>query len=159
QCEPYNFKDDALEKQQHLAVAPIHGRSDRVVEFSGGEYADERMQEFGFPRQHFFAPDVAHEFMALPVEEAVGCLVAMTSTDPAPLIDFAEKQLAAEQWRDATGAVLRARELDKAGALKARADAIDAQVDARCAPEAQRLADAIAKNKDNRWVDDFWEFR
>ncbi|HEX5011307.1 MAG TPA: hypothetical protein VFY71_12995 [Planctomycetota bacterium] len=159
QCEPYNFKDDAVQKLQHMAVAPIHGRKDTVVAFSGGEYADRRMQEFGFPRQHFFAPEVGHEFMALPVEEAIRWLLAMTSADPAALLDFADKQVAAEQWRDATGAALRARELDKAGVLKARADAIAAQVDARCAPDAKRLADAIAKNKDNRWVDDFWDFR
>jgi predicted esterase len=160
QCEPGNFKEDALEKQLRIAVAPIHGKADDVVEFTGGDYCHKRMQEFGFPRLHLFAPDrVGHGFMFLPVEEAIRWLEAMTSEDPAALLDFAEKQLAAEEWRDAMGAVLRAREFDKAGALKARADEIAKKVDAKCAPDAKRLEDAIAKGKGNGWVDDFWEFR
>jgi pimeloyl-ACP methyl ester carboxylesterase len=159
QCEPNAFKADAIEKQLHLAVAPIHGRSDKLVEFSSGEYCYQRMQEFGFPRLHFFAVDAGHEFMNLPVEEAVRWLQQMTSDDPAQLLDFAEKQVAAKEWRDAMGAVLRARELDQANTLGARADALANQIDAQCAAEAERLADAIGKNKDNGWVDDYWEFR
>jgi len=159
QCEPTAFKDEALEKLLRVAVAPIHGRTDDVVKFSGGEYCDKRMQEFGFTRLHFFAPELGHAFMFLPVEEAIRWLAAMTSEDPAELLDFAEYQLAAHEWRDAMGAVLRAREFDEAGALAARADAIERQVDTQCEPEARRLVEAIAKNKDNGWVDDFWEFR
>jgi hypothetical protein len=97
--------------------------------------------------------------MFLPVEDAIRWLDAMSSEDPAALLDFAEKQALAEEWRDAMGAVLRARELDKAGAQKARADEIAKKIDGKCAADAKRLEDAIAKNKDNKWVDDFWEFR
>jgi predicted esterase len=156
QCEPDNFKD--TERLHGIAVAPIHGKADDVVEFS--DYCYKRMQEFGFPRLHFFAPErVGHGFMFLPVEEAIRWLEAMTSEDPVALLDFAEKRLAAEEWRDAMGAVLRAKELDKGGALKARADEIVRKIDAKCAPEAKRLSDLIAKDKGNGWVDDFWEFR
>jgi predicted esterase len=160
QCEPDCFKPDAVEKQHKVAVAPIHGQGDDVVEFTSGDYCFKRMQESGFPRLHFFAPErQGHAFMYLPVEEAIRWLEAMSSEDPAALLDFAEKQLAAEEWRDAMGAVLRAREFDKAGALKARGDEIARKIDAKCAPEAKRLQDAIGKDKDNGWVDDFWEFR
>ncbi|MFI5402285.1 MAG: hypothetical protein ACHQ1G_05060 [Planctomycetota bacterium] len=160
QCEPDSFKPDAVEKQHRIAVAPIHGKADNVVEFSGGDYCFKRMQESGFPRLHLFAPERAgHAFMYLPVEEAIRWLEAMTSEDPAALLDFAEKQLAAEEYRDAMGAVLRAREFDKEGALKARGDEIVKKIDAKCAPEAKALAKAIAESKNNKWVDDFWEFR
>lgn len=160
QCEPDRFKEDAVAKQLRIAVAPIHGRSDDVVEFSGGEYCYRRMQEFGFPRLHFFAPErVGHGFMFLPVEEAVRWLEAMTSEDPAALLDFAQKQLDAGEYRDAMGAVLRAREHDKGVALKARADGIERAVDAKAGPDAKRLEAAIRADKDNGWVDDFWELR
>ena len=97
--------------------------------------------------------------MYLPVEEAIRWLEAMTSEDPAALLDFAQKQLDAGEWRDAMGAVLRAREFDKGGAQKARAEEIERKIDAKCAPDAKALAKAIAENRNNKWVDDFWEFR
>jgi pimeloyl-ACP methyl ester carboxylesterase len=160
QCEPTWFKKEAIEKQRRIAVAPIHGRADSTVPFSSGHYAAQRMEELGLPRLHFFAADkVGHPFMALPVEPAIRWLDAMTSPDPAALLDHAEQQLAAGEWRDASGAAQRARSLDKGGALAARAEAVERAVDAACAPDAERLATAIARTKDNSWVDDFWEFR
>lgn len=160
QCEPTWFGKDAIEKQRRIAVAPIHGRADTTVPFSSGQYAEQRMEELAIPRLHFFAPEQqGHAFMFLPVEPAIRWLDAMTSTDPGALLDFAEQQLAAREWRDASAAAQRARSLDKAGTLAARADAVELAVDAAAAPEAARLVTAIAKTKDNSWVDDFWTFR
>jgi len=161
QCEPDQFRDPKLVARQHeVAVAPIHGQADNVVEFDSGEYCFLRMQESGFPRLHFFAPKgLGHAFMYLPVEEAIRWLLVMTSDDPSALAHFAESCFKDGQYRDATGALLRARELDKAGALSDRLADLEKKIDARAEPAAKKLEKAIAENRNNKWVDDFWEFR
>jgi len=162
QCDPdFSFFDDPdiREAQRRVALAPIHGENDNVVEFSAGLHCYEQMQDGGFPALHFFTAKCGHEFAFLPVEDAVRWLETMASDDAARLVDLAESRLKAKEYRDATAAVLRAREAGAKGDVAKRTDAVEASVDGAAGKDAAKLLEVIRKGKDNRWVDDFWVFR
>jgi hypothetical protein len=61
--------------------------------------------------------------------------------------------------RGAIAALRRAAEQDSKGSLKAERVALEARIDARAAPEAERLEKLLQKDADSSWVPDFWEFR
>lgn len=161
QCEPSNF-DDEQERalQRAVALAPIHGRRDTVVDFSSGEYCYQAMQDGGFPALRFFAPEsVGHEFNRLPLEEAVRWLEVLHSGDSARLVTFGEEQLEQGHPRSATAAAVRAASADDNGTATEAIAALHAAVDSAAQSEAEDLEQRIAENKDGSWVDDFWEFR
>jgi predicted esterase len=155
QCEPDEFRREQSEQQHRVAVAVIHGRKDDVVDYSGGAYCHLRMLDGGFPSVRLFAPDnVGHQFAWLPVADALHWLVQITADDPSELLSFAEKRLqgstaqTSDCWRD-IGAVLQRLAKEKP----------DAALAGRVASLQKKLADAIAKDKDGAWVDEFLAFR
>jgi pimeloyl-ACP methyl ester carboxylesterase len=158
QCEPDGFEDEGVRAaQRSLALAPIHGREDTVVEFSAGQYCVDRLRDGGFPTLRFFAPErVGHQFAWLPVEPAVRWLDAMTSGDALRLLELAEGELDAGRFRSATAAALRAQ---AAGATTQAVERLHARVDAAATGEAARLLAAIEGNEDGTWVPAFLEFR
>ena len=160
QCEPDNFTD-AKERaaQRAVAVAPIHGKNDNVVEFSSGEYCHQRMVDGGYPTLHFFTNDVGHQFALLPVEDAVRWLETMASGDAKRLVELAERSAARGDYRDALAALARARDARNASDVRADLDKIAAKVEAKAKPDAEKLEKQIKANKDGRWVDDFLTFR
>jgi len=160
QCEPDNFTDEKVRAAQRaVAVAPIHGKSDNVVEFSSGEYCYQRMIDGGYPAVHFFTSGVGHQFALLPVEQAVRWLETMTSNDAARLVKLAEESIREDAWRDAQAALLRARDADGAAGQRGAIDAAQAKIDAKAEPLAEKLEKEIRANKNGKWVDDFLAFR
>jgi hypothetical protein len=98
-------------------------------------------------------------FAVLPVDDAIQWLESMTSDDPATLVAFAEKQVAAKEWKDAIAAAERAKALDKGGKLASKIKAVTAAVAQEAGPRAKTLEKAIVGAKDDSWVADFDDFR
>jgi pimeloyl-ACP methyl ester carboxylesterase len=161
QCEPSYFEDAKVRAaQRRLPVAVVHGEKDTVVEFSAATYTHEALQDGGFPLLRLFNdPKAGHPWAFLPVDDALRWLEELTSTEPEALLAFAERAIEEERWRDATGALGRARALSNDPAALERIGALAARVDQAAAPEAERLARVIAADKNDAWVDSFWEFR
>lgn len=161
QCEPDNFKDEKIRRQQRdIPIAVIHGRADTVVSYSGGEYCHNRMIDGEFPMVRLYAPKgVGHAFNALPVEEAVRWLETMTSRDPTRLIEYGESAFGQGAYRDAIAALVLARALDTKGSVAQRAKALAAKIDRRAEPEAKKLEKKIRISKKGSWVEDFHLFR
>lgn len=160
QCEPDVFDDEELRKAQRATpLAVVHGRNDGAVAFSQGLSSFRSFEEHGFPMLRLFDNDAPHAFVALRWVEAVEWLDALTSDDVDTLLEFAQRRLDEDGFRDATAAVLRARELGLSGARKERADAIARTVDEYAEGDAERLREAITANEDGTWVDGFLEFR
>ena len=160
QCEPDNFSDEKERAAQRaVAVAPIHGKNDNVVEFSSGQYCHQRMLDGGYPTLHFFTNNVGHQFALLPVEEAVRWLETMVSGDAKRLVELAGKSVAGGNYRDALAALARARDAKNVGDVRAELDKVAAKIEAKAKPEAEKLEKKIKANKDGRWVDDFLAFR
>jgi predicted esterase len=161
QCEPGNFEDEQVRRAQRaVALAPIHGENDDVVDFASGVYCHERMLDGGFPALRFFThPRAGHMFALLPVEEAVRWLEALSSEDPEALVAFAEEAVAGERWRDVTAATARAARLDAEGALTSRIERARAAVDRAAEPLLRDLLPAAQANADGAWIDGFLAFR
>ena len=145
QCEPDYFDDKEIRgKQRKVAIAMIHGENDPVVKFSGGEWCYRAMVDGNFPKLHFFTDKrAAHMFAHLPVDKAVRWLDTMTSTDSKTVLAFAEKQFRDGNYRDATGALVSIQELGVPSGLDPRVSALQAKINAKARPEADRLAKAI----------------
>jgi pimeloyl-ACP methyl ester carboxylesterase len=161
QCEPSFFDDEKIRAaQRRVPIAIVHGEKDDLVEFSAATYTNDSLQDGGFPLLRLFnAPNKGHAWAFLPVDEALTWMETLASEDPELLIAFAEEAVEAQRWRDACGALARARESAKATALQERIDALSGQVDVAASQEAASLAKSIAANADAKWVDAFWEFR
>ncbi len=123
QCEPSAYADEALKaKQRSVPLAIIHGRNDPIVGFGMGEYAASLFPDSGWPAFRFFADDHAgHMFARLPVALAIRWLEVMSSDDPNRLLDFAERRIKDDGWRDAIAAVRRAKTLKDVDAKPRRA--------------------------------------
>jgi predicted esterase len=161
QSEPTAYTNAAIRAQQRQgALVIIHGENDPVVRFSQGKTTYESFVNDGFPRVRFLTHKTAgHVFMGLPVEEGVRWLESITSDDAATLLAFAEKQLAARQYRDATGALDRLRDLGAEKAHRSRIQAIQGAIENEAAGKAGALLRAIREARDDSWVGDFGEFR
>ena len=160
QCEPDEFKKEQSDRQHRVAVAVIHGRKDDVVDFQGGAYCHLRMLDGGFPCVRLFAPDnVGHQFAWLPVQDALHWLAQITADEPEGLVTFAEARVRDKTWRD-VGAVLQRLGGSKPDAAFAgRIATLQQQLAEAAGPPTKRLADAIAKDRNGAWVDDFLAFR
>lgn len=161
QCEPTAFEDaDLRARQRSIAVAILHGENDPAVDFAMGRAAYESFEDDGFPRLRLFAdPRAGHMFGRLPVDQAIEWLEASTSDNPAALLDFAAARAAAGEYRDATAALLRSRELDTENRLAKKRKPIEDKIKKEAAPKAKELAAAIAAAKDGSWVEEFLQFR
>jgi predicted esterase len=167
QCDPDYFEDDMIRAaQQRIPLAIVHSQSDPTVPFGNGRNAFQRFQDGGFPMLRFFTDERgAHMFSRLPVEQAVRWLEDMNSSDPGGLMDFAERAYAAGRYRDAWAAADRVLGLGEAAlglgeaTLEPRVAALRAEIDAKAKVIADRLAAAIAANRDGSWVDELWSFR
>ncbi len=161
QCEPDVFNDEALRAaQRSVPLAIVHGKNDPNIDFSGARYAADLFGENGWPALRLFTSDTAgHQFMRLPVGEAIRWLEAMASDDPRILVDFAEKQARAGRYRDAIAALRKAKGLEQADAVKQRADRLRASIDIKAKAKAGEYAIKIRANRDNSWVDGFLAFR
>lgn len=161
QCEPDFFDDEALIRAQHgVALAPIHGRNDRVVGFSGSAYARERMLDAGFPRIRLFDhPTAAHMFARLPVPQAIEWIEALTTDDVSLALEFADECLSDELPRDALAALERAAQLDPDGRdLREFRDLRD-EVEKLAADAASDLLPRIQADENGAWIDDYLAFR
>ncbi|MBL8752778.1 MAG: alpha/beta fold hydrolase, partial [Planctomycetes bacterium] len=157
QCEPDVFADAGLrERQRRVAIAVVHGRNDDVVAFTQGEATFQSCLEHGFPTLRLFANGAGHGFSALPWQEAVEWLEAMSSPDAKVVAAAGQQALDEDRFRDATAAVLRLRALAPADAA---AKAIAAKVDEYVVADAERFAAALASPGDGAWIDDFLAFR
>jgi predicted esterase len=179
QAEPSAFADEPLRAAQRaVPLAIVHGKQDRVVAFSSGEYAATLFGEAGWPAFRFLADDTGagHMFARLPVGEAIRWLEAHASDDPAKLLDFAEQRLRAGGYRDAVAAVNRVTTLAPADpGVTERLDRLTRQIEAKAGPPAAEFlpritAAAAASGGDRdgngdegddgkRWIDDFLAYR
>ncbi len=161
QCEPSEFSDEKVRAaQRRIPFAIVHGEKDDVVEFSSGVHSLEAFQDGGFPMLRLFSDERAgHPWAFLPVDNALRWLDEMTGSDPEQLLRCAETALGEKRYRDATGALLRAKELDPSGRLGTTIGELFVRVDQAALPEASKLEKTLASNKDSSWVDPFWDFR
>ena len=93
------------------------------------------------------------------MEQAVRWLEAVTSEDPEALVAFVEKQLKAQQFRDAHAAATRARELDESKSHTARLDAVLRAIEAPAKAAAAKLEPAIKSATNDSWLPEFIRFR
>jgi predicted esterase len=162
QCEPCAYADEALRAAQRaVPLAIVHGKGDPAVDFSSGQYAATLFGEAGWPAIHFFADSsgAGHRFALLPVGEAIRWLEAHAADDPARLLDFAERRLKTEGYRDAVAALNRARTLQPAGALKERLDRQAGEVDAKARAGAEEFLPKIRGGQGPAWIDAFLTYR
>jgi predicted esterase len=161
QCEPDVFAEAALrEAQRKVPLAIIHGKTDPVVRFAGGQYAATVFGAASWPAFRFFADDSgAHMFARLPVGPAIRWLESLSSDDPAVLLAFAKKRLGENGYRDAIAALRRTRELKLDAAQKNSADQLARAISAKAAPGAAKYLSAIRSAKDNSWIDGFLAYR
>jgi predicted esterase len=161
QAEPTAYdKEEIRAAQRKLAIAIVHGENDEIVGFSQGKSTYESFLGDGFPMLRFFThPTAAHMFAVLPVDDALQWLESMTSDDPAALVAFAEKQMAAKEWKDTVAAAERAKALDKGGKHGSRIKAVLGAVEKEAGPKAKAIEKAIAGAKDDSWVAEFDDFR
>jgi predicted esterase len=161
QCEPEAYADPALRQaQRKVPLAIIHGKTDPLVGFAGGEYAAAVFGDAGWPAFRFFADDRgAHMFARLPVGPAIRWLEAHASDDPAGLLGFATKRLNEGGYRDAIAALRRARELKLDDKGQRRADQLARTIAAKAAPGAAKYLKLIRAAKDGSWIDGFLAYR
>ncbi len=161
QCEPAAFDKPELRAQQRKgAIAIVHAENDPVVEFSMGKSAHESFEDDAFPAVRLFADkEAAHMFALLPVEPAVRWLEAMTAETPEAMLEFAQKQLAAREWRDAGAALLRARDLDAKKKYGAKIKSLQQAIEKEAGAKVKEVEKLIKASKDDSWVADFVKFR
>jgi predicted esterase len=163
QCEPSAYADETLKAAQRaVPLAIVHGRQDRVVSFSSGQYAANLFGDAGWPAFRLFADDsgAGHMFARLPVNQAIRWLEAQSSDDPAKLLDFAERRLKAKGYRDAVAALNRARAMKLDGAMKQRLDRLSSEIDAKAAAGAGQFLARIRDDKPGKdWIDAFLAYR
>jgi len=161
QCEPNAYADTAVRQAQRKApLAIIHGKTDPMVGFAGGQYAATLFGDANWPAVRFFADDQgAHMFARLPVGPAIRWLEALASSDPAVLLEFAKKRLGEKGYRDAIAALRRARELKLDAGQKRRADELARTISAKAAPDAAKYLKLIKAGKDGSWIDGFLAYR
>ena len=162
QCEPSAYTDEKLRAgQRAVPLAIIHGKQDKVVEFSSGEYAATIFGEANWPAFRFFADTsgAGHMFGRLPVGEAIRWLAAQTSDDPIVLLDFAEKRMKAQGYRDAVAALNRARAMKLDDAARQRLDGLARDVDAKAAAGAETFLPKVRAGEGGPWIDGFLTYR
>jgi predicted esterase len=161
QCEPSAYDDAPLRKAQRaVPLAIVHGKTDPIVDFGMGWYAATLFGESGWPAFRFFADDSGqHMFARLPVGDAIQWLLALSSDDPARLLDFAEARLKQRAYRDAIAALDRAKSLGLKGDQAARHARLARQVDTPARAGAKDLLPKIKANRDNTWIDAFLDYR
>lgn len=98
-------------------------------------------------------------FSRLPVGPAIRWLEAMTSDQPAVLLDLAERRIKEQGHRDAIAAIRRARGLPLDDQAKACLERVSAAITKAAQPRARTYLEAITAGKDNSWVDGFLAFR
>jgi hypothetical protein len=146
--------------KRKIPLAIIHGKTDPVVGFAGGEYAARIFGDAGGPAFRFFADDQgAHLFARPPVGPAIRWLETQSSTKPAPLVDFAKKRIGEGGYRDAIAALNRARGLKLEEAEKRRVDQLAPTIAAKAAPSAAKYLKLVRAAKDGSWIDGFLAYR
>ena len=162
QCEPDVFDNEALRKaQRSVPLAIVHGKNDPSIDFAGGgQYAADLYGEYGWPSVHLFSSETAgHEFMLLPVREAIRWLEIIASREPKVLIDFAEKQAKEGQYRDAIAALRKVKDITQTSDEKQRADRLRGSIDTKAKAKANEYLIKIRSNRNGTWVDGFLAFR
>lgn len=161
QCEPTAFGDEKVRAaQRRLPIAIVHGEKDSVVEFSMSRYSCDSFLDAGFPMVRLFTDFRAgHPWAFLPVDQAITWLERMTTSDPAALLTLARDSAEVERYRDACAALARLTGLGPSDEIAQQAAALSAEIDAAAAPELTRLEKLLAADKNNSWVDPFWDFR
>ena len=157
QCEADVFDDADLKRQQRdVAIAVVHGRNDRTVQFSQGEGTFLRTREHGFARLRLFANGAGHGFSSLPWIAAVEWLEAITSDDPKVLVEHGQAALDEDRFRDAMAFAAR---LAKVAPGHEKVAAIHATVDEYAEGDLERFTAAVAEPGDGDWIDDFLAYR
>jgi predicted esterase len=152
QAEPDVFKDDKLMIDQRATpMAIVHGRNDRVVAFSVGEYCYERLRTYDFGRVRFFDPQSPHAYDFLPIGEVVAWLDAMSTDDRSILAAAADAAASANNWRSVGAALARAKAINAESALDKALDRFNDAAKLRL----DEFASAIRDNKDGAWIDDY----
>ncbi len=162
QCEPAAYSDEKVRAaQRNVPLAIVHSRADRVVNFSSAEMAATDFLESNWRGFHFFVDEngAGHRFGLLPVGEAIGWLEGMTSDDPKALAGLAEKEFKTGAYRDAIAAINRAGTLNADAATKARLERVLREINAKAAPDGERLLAKIQANQSGAWIDEFLAYR
>jgi predicted esterase len=161
QCEPTAYDNaDVRQQQRKLPLVILHGDADPLVSVSMAKSAYDSFLYDGFPMLRLATVKGAgHAFIAMPVEEGIRWMESMTADDPKALLASADRAFARRDYRDVTAYLLRARELDTAGAQKTAIQTLQQKVEQLAAPPATKLQTAIREPKSNAWVGDFDTFR
>jgi predicted esterase len=161
QCEPSAYSDPSLKAaQRKVPLAIIHGKNDPMVSFEGGAYAYGLFLDAGWPAVRLFADESAgHMFARLPVGPAIRWLEAMSSQNPAVLMDLATRRITEHAHRDAIAALRRARRLPLDDQAKPRLERLLAAINRAVEPKAKAYLQTIKAGKDGSWIDGFLAFR
>ena len=124
QAEPTAYeKDDLRAAQRKLADRDRSLRENDDVASSQGKSTYESFLGDGFPMLRFFThPTAAHMFAVLPVDAALQWLGVDDVGRPRGLVAFAEKQVAAKEWkgRDRRGGAAKAHDREEASSPPGR---------------------------------------
>jgi predicted esterase len=161
QCEPTAYENAEIRQQQRKRpLVILHGDADPLVSVSMARSAYDSFLYDGFPMLRLaIVKGAGHAFIALPFEEGIRWMESMTADDPKALLTSAERAYARHDYRDATAYLLRARELDTAGAQTAAIQALQQKVEQLAAAPARKLETTIRDSQSNAWVADFDAFR
>ena len=161
QAEPAAYTNTTLRAQQRgLAIAIVHGETDPLIPLSQAKATHESFIQEGFPSLHFFThANAGHRFSLLPIEDAIRWLEAITSDNPAQLLDFAQARLTAGEFRDASAALQRWRQADAANRFSMKAEDIARGIEKEASVFTNALVAALLEAKDDSWVDGFQRFR
>jgi predicted esterase len=161
QCEPTAYDNADIRRQQRkLPLVILHGDADPLVSVSMAKSAYDSFLYDGFPMLRLsIVKGAGHAFIALPVEEGLRWMESMTADDPKALLASADRAFARRDYRDVTAYLLRARDLDTAGAQKTAIQSLQQKIEQLAAPPATKLEAAIRDSQNNTWVADFDAFR
>ena len=160
QCEPSAFTDETVKTaQRKVPLVIVHGKTDPVVDPSMSRYAAELFREASFPAFRFLEPEQGgHMFALLPVNQAIRWLDALTTDDPAKLLEFADISLKEKRPSDAIAALARLRQVKLLPAMETKAKALAKRIDALASPKAKTLLAQIKSGKPG-WIDAFLTYR
>ena len=152
QCEPDVFDDADLQRAQRTTpMVILHGKSDRVVNYSMSEYAYNRLLGHGFNNVLLLNPALGHPYDFLPVDEAIAYLDALTTDDAQVLLDYTEMRAAQKDWRTVGLALQRAEEIGE----EKKFESIKMSFESEAAKHADRHLKEMKKGVYGKWLDRF----
>ncbi len=156
QAEPDAFEDQKLRAAQRATpLAIVHGTKDNVVPFDTALYIRDRFEGAGFPLTTLISPGLGHPYDFLPIDDAIGFLDAMSTTDADALAAYANEAAERGRWHDVGAALARAKTIGADAKLAAAARRYDAEA----SKQAEHFLERWKKGEGGAWVDEFYAWK